>query len=90
MTEVNPTLVESLIEGMPLPARRDEIVEYAQIEGAEEDLLDALRALPDREYESADDIGETLRPAQPNPPAEEAPEPRAESGDPPGGGSYTA
>jgi uncharacterized protein DUF2795 len=92
MPEMNGALVESLIEGMPLPARRDEIVEYAQIEGADEDMLDALRALPDREYESADDIGETLRPAQANLPEPE-PEPQApqpESGEPPGGASYTS
>jgi hypothetical protein len=90
MAEVNPALVESLIEGMPLPARRDEIVEYAQVEGAEENMLDALRALPDREYESADDIGEALRPVQPYPPDTEPGAPRPESGAPPGGESYTA
>jgi len=90
MAEVNTALVESLIEGMPLPARRDEIVQYAEVEGADEDILDALRALPDREYESADEIGETLRPAQPYPPTEGSGEPRAERGEPPGGESYTA
>jgi hypothetical protein len=48
---------------MPLPARRDEIVEHAEIEGADDDLLAALRALPDREYETVDDVGESLHPA---------------------------
>lgn len=50
---------------MPLPARRDEIVEHAEIEGADDDLLAALRALPDREYDTADDVGESLHPAGP-------------------------
>jgi hypothetical protein len=69
MAEVDVSLVESLLEGMPLPARRDEIVEHAEIEGADDDLLAALRALPDREYETADEVGETLRPIEPNPSA---------------------
>jgi Protein of unknown function (DUF2795) len=53
--------IRSLLEAMPLPARRDEVVEQAEIEGGDEDLLAALRALPDREYSSLDDIGESLR-----------------------------
>jgi uncharacterized protein DUF2795 len=60
---VRPHLIESLLEGMPLPARRDEIVEHAEIEGADDDLLAALRALPDREYETVHDVGESLHPA---------------------------
>ena len=49
-------ILEAVLEGMPLPARRDEIVEHAAIEGAGENLLTALRALDDREYESVDEI----------------------------------
>jgi hypothetical protein len=48
---------------MPLPARRDEIVEHAEVEGADEDLLASLRALPDREYETAEDVEGSLEPA---------------------------
>lgn len=90
MADVNAALLGSLAEGMPLPARRDEIVEYAEIEGADEDILDALRALPDREYESLDDIEEAVRPVQPNAPAEGPGAPRAESGEAPGRERYTA
>ena len=59
--------VRSILQDMPLPARRDEIVEHAEVEGADEDLLAALRALPDHEYESADEVGETLRSSDPSP-----------------------
>ena len=54
---MDKTALEAALEGMPLPARRDEIVEYAEIEGGEDDLLTALRALDDREYETVDEIG---------------------------------
>jgi hypothetical protein len=60
MGEARRAELESLLEGMPWPARRDEIVEHAEIEGADDDLLAALRALPDREYDDTDDVGETL------------------------------
>jgi hypothetical protein len=53
---VNEGILEALLEGMPLPARRDEIVEHAEIEGGDDDLVTALRALEDREYESFDEI----------------------------------
>jgi hypothetical protein len=72
MAETNASAIQSAIEGMPLPARRDEIVEYAEVEGAEDDLLAALRALPDREYENAEEVSEALRPAQPYPLADES------------------
>jgi Protein of unknown function (DUF2795) len=67
MAEVDRSVVGSILEGMPLPARRDEIVEHAEVEGADDELLAALRALPDREYESTDEVGEALRPIEPNP-----------------------
>jgi hypothetical protein len=67
MGEVDTSGIEALLEGMPLPARRDEIVGHAEVEGADEDLLAALRALPDHEYESADEVGETLRSSDPSP-----------------------
>jgi hypothetical protein len=69
MADVDTSGLDSLLEGMPLPARRDEIVEHAEVEGADEDLLAALRALPDHEYESADEVGEALNPIEPNPSA---------------------
>jgi hypothetical protein len=72
MAEVDTSGLDSLLEGMPLPARRDEIVEHAEVEGAEEDLLAALRALPDREYETTNEVGESLRPSEPNPSAPES------------------
>jgi hypothetical protein len=53
-------ILESVLEGVPMPARRDEIVEYAEIEGAGENLLAGLRALEDREYESFDELADAL------------------------------
>jgi hypothetical protein len=57
---VDVAVLDSLLVEMPLPARRDEIVEHAEIEGADDDLLAALRALEDREYESFEEIADSL------------------------------
>jgi Protein of unknown function (DUF2795) len=57
---VDGGILESVLEGVPLPARRDEIVEYAEIEGAGANLLTGLRALEDREYESFDELADAL------------------------------
>jgi Protein of unknown function (DUF2795) len=57
---VDGGILEAVLEGLPLPARRDEIVDYAEIEGAGEHLLTGLRALDDREYENFDEIAGAL------------------------------
>jgi Protein of unknown function (DUF2795) len=57
---VDGGILESVLDGVPMPARRDEIVEYAEIEGAGENLLAGLRALEDREYESFDELADAL------------------------------
>jgi hypothetical protein len=80
--------LEALLEGVSLPADKQELVEYArgQQDGAEGVRL--LEQLPEREYESLDDVGEALAPVQPSADVVEAPLARDESGEPPGGEAY--
>jgi len=80
--------LQELLEGVPLPADRARLIEYARAQGAGERELEALRRLPDRRYRSLDEVGEELAPVQPRPQPERN-EPRAESGEPPGGEDYT-
>ena len=80
---------EALLEGMALPASRDELVRYAEEQGASAEDVARLRTLPEREYRSIDEVGEELEPVQVAE-HESAPLPRSESGDPPGGDRYTA
>lgn len=82
--------LQVLLEGVSLPATKDELLEYAVRQRAEPHFLEALRSLPEREYASLDDVGEELLHVQPSPPPESPPTPREESGDPPGGDDYTA
>ena len=79
--------VQVVLEGVPLPATKRELVAYARREDAE--AARELESLPDREYRSLDEVGEELAPVQPSWPRPDATLPREESDLPPGGEAYT-
>ena len=74
------------LEGVPLPATKSELVEYARSQ--DEDAARRLESLPDREYRSLDEVGEALAPVQPSRPEPEVAVPHEESDAPPGGDDY--
>lgn len=80
--------LQVLLEGVPLPAEREDLLAYAARHGANASQLGMLKRLPDAEFETIDEVGERLAPVQPQP-EDETPRPREESGDPPGGKAYT-
>ena len=77
--------LQVLLEGVPLPASRSLLIDYAR---AQDDSAAALlESLPDREYQRLDDVGDALW-VRPRPPEAPAKPPRPESGKPPGGPDY--
>ena len=86
MSTQTAVLIQVLLEGVPLPATKAELVEYARREDPDAGRL--LEALPDREYRSLDEVGEALAPVQPPRIEGEAALPREETDQPPGGESY--
>jgi hypothetical protein len=80
--------LRTLLTGVPLPAGKAELLEYAVGRRAEPQLLSALQSLPQREYESLDEVAEELLHVQPVF-VEEQSSPHEESGAPPGGDAYT-
>jgi hypothetical protein len=81
--------LQVLLEGVPLPAGKQQLLDYARREGGGPAELALLEALPDRQYGSIDEVGETLQPVQPSLPPQQPEQPQAESGLPPGGDAYT-
>jgi uncharacterized protein DUF2795 len=82
--------LKSVLVGVALPARRNELLAYAVQQRAEPPLLDALSTLSDQtEYESLDDVVEELLQVQPKRVDVQPHEPETKSGKPPGGESYT-
>ena len=81
--------IQVLLEGVPLPATRPDLLRYARDQHADAASLALLEALPEREYASIDEVGETLHPVQPASVSSQPERPRPESGQPPGGEAYT-
>ena len=78
--------LQTVLEGVPLPAGKRELIDYARAQDGDA-LLGLLSRLPDREYRSLDEVGEALVPVQPNVEGEPR-RPHPESGEPPGGRDY--
>ena len=81
--------LQVLLEGVPLPAEKQELIRYARREGAGPGEVALLEALPDREYSAIDEVGETLQPVQPERTTAQPDQPKPESGAPPGADAYT-
>jgi hypothetical protein len=81
--------LKTVLVGVPLPATKDALLEYAVRQRAEPQLLEALRNAPDREFASLDELVEDIVHAQPPRDHVDATKPHEESGAPPGGDAYT-
>jgi hypothetical protein len=56
----NPIQVQKFLGGIDYPASKDTIVSKAQQEGADGNVLDALRGIPDREYDGPTAVSEAV------------------------------
>jgi hypothetical protein len=81
--------LKAMLEGVALPAEKAHLLEYAVRQRAEPAQLDMLRSLPDRAFDSLDEVVEELLRVQPMRPHATPQTPREESGQPPGGDDYT-
>ena len=52
MAAVNPIELQKHLGGVDYPATRDELVKKAEQNGADSDVLEALRGIPDEEYDA--------------------------------------
>jgi Protein of unknown function (DUF2795) len=78
--------IESLLEGVPLPATKKDLVKHAKREGGR-GAGKLLKGLPSQRYSMLDEVGEALAPVQPLWPRERR-VPKPESDLPPGGPAY--
>ena len=78
--------IQVVLEGIRLPATRDELVAYAR--KWDPAAASEVAALPDRSYDRIDLVGEMLLEVQPPKAASQPHRPRDESGPPPGGEAY--
>ncbi|WIJ45657.1 DUF2795 domain-containing protein [Curtobacterium citreum] len=52
MAAPNPIQVQKYLSGIDYPASKDDIVSKAEQEGADGDVLEALRGVPDGDYDA--------------------------------------
>ena len=81
--------LQVLLEGVALPASKQELIDYAARQSDGDGFVADLRSLPDQEYRSLDDVGEALLRIQPSPSQPVLAVPHEESDLPPGGDDYT-
>jgi hypothetical protein len=56
----NPIQMQKFLGGMEYPATKDQIVEHAKDKGADEAVLDGLKAIPDREYNGPNAVSQAF------------------------------
>src|SRR3954452_21120208 len=77
--------IQVVLEGIPLPAKKADVLSYARSQDAS--VLRDLEGLPDEEFRSIDDVGRLLTLVLTRPKEGEG-LPQPESGKPPGGDDY--
>jgi hypothetical protein len=58
--KVSPIEIQKALGGMDYPADKDAIVKHAESSGAGEDVLNALRGLPDRSFDGPTGVNEAV------------------------------
>ncbi len=51
MANVNPIQVQKALGGMDYPAGKQQILDHAREQGADQEVISALEQIPDREYD---------------------------------------
>jgi hypothetical protein len=54
--KVSPTEVERFLKGLDYPAFKEDLIEYAQDQGAPDEVLDMLDQLEEEEFDSPVDV----------------------------------
>lgn len=60
MTTRDDLRAEKALQGATFPNNRDRLIDYAETHGADAKSLQALRALPDREFSSKEEVIEAV------------------------------
>jgi trehalose-6-phosphatase len=57
---VSPIDIQKALSGMDYPASKEEIVAHAEQQGADDEVLEALRKIEDREYEGPSGVSSAV------------------------------
>jgi len=60
MSKVNPIQMQKFLKGMDYPASKEELIDHAKQNGADENVCTTLEQLPDEEYETPADVSKAV------------------------------
>lgn len=60
MSKVNSAQLQKNLTGVHYPASKKDLVMYAEIKGSDEQVLRALKQLPDKQYETLTAVSEVI------------------------------
>ena len=60
MAKVNPIQLQKHLKGVDYPASKEDLIEHAKQQGADENALSALQQLPDEQYETPADVSKAI------------------------------
>ncbi|AFY88547.1 MAG: hypothetical protein CLLPBCKN_001116 [Chroococcidiopsis cubana SAG 39.79] len=60
MAKVNPIQLQKHLKGMEYPASKQDIVDYAKQQGADDNAIAILEQLPEEEYETPTDVNKAV------------------------------
>lgn len=60
MAKVNPIQLQKHLKGMDYPASKQDLINHAKQQGADENALSALEQLPDEQYETPADVSKAI------------------------------
>jgi hypothetical protein len=60
MAKVNPIQLQKYLKGVDYPASKQDLIERAKQEGADENVFSTLEQLPDEEYETPAEVSKAV------------------------------
>jgi len=60
MAKVNPIQLQKHLKGVDYPASKEDLLEHAKQQGADENALSALEQLPDEQYQTPAEVSKAI------------------------------
>jgi hypothetical protein len=60
MAHVSPVEVEKSLKGVDYPAKKEDLIKHAQQQGANQDVLETLKELPEENFQSPIDVSKAI------------------------------
>lgn len=60
MAKVNPIQVQKFLKGLDYPASKQDVLQKAEQDGADEDVRSTLEQLPEEQFETPADISKAI------------------------------